>query len=259
LHVGGRTQYSVIRKSLVRMAALGACLVLVAGPVTAPPALAITHSAAQASAASKLGWSSSNWSGYVLTSTTYTQITATWDVPSVSASAKSTFSSMWVGIDGYRNTALIQVGTEQDYYGGAAHYSAWWEILPAAGSDISSMPVRAGDRMSASIIRNASGGTWTIRLTDLTSHTSFSTTRRYSGPGSSAEWIQEAPTVGGRTATLAHYSPTSFSGTINGHAPHFVAANGGAMVQHGVRVSTPSLPLSHGSSFSLSSRAVPTH
>ena len=254
MHLGGHTQDSVIRKSLVRMAAICACLVLAAGPVTASPTFALVHSGAQpTSTSSKLGWTSSNWSGYVLTSARYTRITGTWVVPSVTASATSTFSSMWVGIDGYRNSALIQVGTEQDYYGGAAHYSAWWEILPATGSDITSMTVRAGDRMSASIVRNPSGGTWTIRLTDLTSHTSFSTTRRYSGPGSSAEWIQEAPTVGGRTATMARYAATSFSGTVNGHAPHFVAANGGVMVQHGVRVSTPSLPLTHGNAFSITS------
>ena len=41
-------------------------------------------------------------------------------------------SSAWIGVDGFNNSNLIQTGTEEDYYSGAAHYNAWWEILPAS-------------------------------------------------------------------------------------------------------------------------------
>jgi hypothetical protein len=191
---------------------------------------------------SPFGWASSNWSGYALSSGTYTQVTAAWTVPTVSPSHGSTYSSSWVGIDGFNNSDLIQTGTEQDYYQGSAHYDAWWEILPAAETVITGDPVSPGDQMSASIVKNASG-TWTITIADATQGWTFSTTQTYSGPGSSAEWIQEAPTIGGHVATLANYGLATFNpGTANGINPGLAAVDGGVMIQKRVQVSTPSLP-----------------
>jgi hypothetical protein len=94
--------------------------------------------------------------------------------------------------------------------------------------------------MSASIKQ---GSPWTIMITDTTTGQSFTTTQSYSGPLSSAEWIQEAPTVGGRVAPLAHYGNTAFDpGGVNGSSPALVTLDGGVMIQHRVQVSTPSLP-----------------
>ena len=36
-----------------------------------------------------------------------------------------------------------------DYYSGSAHYAAWWEILPAAETSITSITVHPGDHMTA--------------------------------------------------------------------------------------------------------------
>ncbi|MHB1505190.1 MAG: G1 family glutamic endopeptidase, partial [Sulfobacillus sp.] len=102
--------------------------------------------------------------------------------------------------------------------------------------------VNPGDQMTASVAKNANG-TWTIAISDVTAGWSFSTTQTYTGPGTSAEWIQEAPTIGGHVATLANYSPTTFDpGTVNGVNPGLVAADGGVMIQKRTQVSTPSLP-----------------
>jgi hypothetical protein len=162
-------------------------------------------------------------------------------VPAVAATRGSTYSSSWVGIDGFSNNNLIQTGTEQDYVNGRARYSAWWEILPAPETVIPGLTVSAGDHMSASI---SSGATWTITITDTTTGASFTTQQAYSGPGTSAEWIEEAPVVGGHVATLANYGGTTFDpGTINGTSnPQLVAADGGVMIQHRAQVSTPSGP-----------------
>ena len=187
------------------------------------------------------GWSSSNWSGYAETGT-YTSATAQWVVPAVSRTKQSTYSSSWVGIDGFNNSNLIQTGTEQDWYSGSAHYYAWWEILPAAETRISTMTVRPGDVMTASITKG-SGGNWTIQINDTTNGQTFSTVQAYSGPGSSVEWIEEAPTVGGRIAPLAHYGSTTFDpGTANGVDPGLLAADSGVMIQKNTQVSTPSNP-----------------
>ena len=219
----------------------------------------IAAKAPKASSTQNAGWSSSNWSGYAITGGTYGSITGTWTVPSVQASKKATYSSSWIGIDGFNNSNLIQTGTEQDYYSGSVHYGAWWEILPAAETVITGMTIHPGDSMSASI-QNLGSGQWSISLKDVTTGQSFSTQQAYSGPGSSAEWIQEAPTVGGRVATLAKYSETPFDpGTVNGVSPNLVASDGGVMVQNGTQVSTPSNPDSDTDGFNmLYGSAVPT-
>lgn len=188
------------------------------------------------------GWASSNWSGYAVTGGPYTSVTGTWIVPAVAPSRRSTYSSSWVGIDGFSDSSLIQTGTEQDFVNGAARYYAWWEILPAPETVITALAVYPGDLMRASIAEGSSGS-WTIAITDATRGESFTTTQSYSGPRSSAEWIEEAPTVGGHVATLANYGQTTFDpGTANGTNPGLVAADGGVMIQHGAQVSTPSVP-----------------
>ncbi|HEX4865343.1 MAG TPA: G1 family glutamic endopeptidase, partial [Acidimicrobiales bacterium] len=185
------------------------------------------------------GWASSNWSGYAITGGPFTSVTGSWVVPTVAKTRHATYSSSWAGIDGFSNSNLIQAGTEQDYYSGAAHYFAWWEILPAAETRIS-LSVKPGDQMSVSITRGSNG--WTITVKDARSG-SFTTVQSYSGPGTSAEWIQEAPSVGGHIATLAKYGHATFDpGTANGKSPALVSSDGGVMVQKSVQVSTPSVP-----------------
>ncbi len=186
--------------------------------------------------------SASNWSGYAIAGSTYNQFSGQWTVPAVKSSTRNTYSSSWIGIDGFNDSDLIQTGTEQDYVNGHAQYDAWWEILPAAETVITNMVVKPGDHMSANI-QNEGGGQWKITLTDVTENESFSTTQAYSGPGSSAEWIQEAPEVGGRIATLANYGETTFDyGEANNSNPGLTASDGGYMVQNNSTVSIPSNP-----------------
>ena len=222
-------------------------------------------------------WAASNWSGYAETGT-FKGVAATWTVPSVSASSSATYSSAWIGVDGFNNSNLIQTGTEEDYYSGTAHYSAWWEILPAAETVISH-PVSPGDRMSASIyetttsagftgfFRRRSGGyIWVINIADTTAGHTWTDTlnEAYSGSGSSAEWVVEAPEVGGRIATLANYSFGTANGLggalgdfdnagtlatqVSSGTPAYAAANlnytadSGVMIQNSVQVSTPGDP-----------------
>ena len=197
------------------------------------------------------GWASSNWSGYSLTGSGYSSVTAHWVVQAVSRSHKATYSSEWVGIDGFSNSSLIQTGTESDYYNGAAHYDAWWEILPAAETVIPSIVVSPGDQMSAKITKG-SGSSWTITISDMSRNETFSTVQTYTGPQTSAEWIEEAPSVGGRIAPLANYGQTTFDpGTVNGINPGLTASDGGVMIQKGIQVSTDSNPDSDTDGFNM--------
>jgi len=202
--------------------------------------------------ASTVGWASSNWSGYAVTTSAslpFTAITGHWSVPAVAATRSATYSAAWAGIDGFSNSALIQTGTEQDYYNHAAHYAAWWTTSAQGYAEQPiSEPVAPGDAMTATI--TDSGGLWTITLADTTANWSFSTQVAYTGPGTSAEWITEAPTVGTKIEPLAHYgSPLTFDpGTvsINGGAadtPNLVTSDGGEMIQQNRIVSIPSVPV----------------
>jgi hypothetical protein len=218
-------------------------------------------------------WSASNWSGYA-ESGTYTGVSGTWTVPTITSSSGSTYSSAWIGVDGFNDSDLIQTGTEEDYYSGSAHYDAWWEILPASETEISptTYPVSPGDRMSASIWetsattggggRHHSGSehVWDITISDTTKGWKFTTSQGYSGPGSSAEWILEAPEVGGSIATLAHYTITPPTGLgdfdnagiltsiVSSGTPTYTGAglnytnDSGVMIQKSVQVSTPGDP-----------------
>jgi hypothetical protein len=238
----------------------------VAPVITHAPRVAVAHGVHQT-------WAALNWSGYAETGH-FTGVTSTWTVPSVSPSTLPTYSSAWIGVDGFSNNNLIQTGTEEDYYNGAPHYNAWWEILPAFETAISN-PVTPGDRMSASIYETSTqvstGGRgfhhgsqtlWVITISDLTHPWTFKTTQGYSGPGTSAEWIMEAPEVGGKIATLAHYtvSPPAYTGDFDNagvltsvvpagvtsptytHAGLNYANDSGVMLQNNVQVSTPGNP-----------------
>jgi len=193
-----------------------------------------------------------NWSGYAETTTKYSQVLGVWTVPKVTKTATPTYSSSWIGIDGDTNSHLIQTGTEEDYYSGAAHYDAWWEILPAPETVIPSMKVSPGDLMSADIVQ-ISGTSWSISLVDNTTGQKFSTTRTYKGPGSSVEWIQEATTVGGKIATLAKYGEITFSNLeANGANPALTTSDEIFMVnQAGKIISAPSAPSTDGDAFSV--------
>lgn len=200
--------------------------------------------------AAGFGWSSRNWSGYAIARSkgSMNSIAGEWIVPRVTSRKPNSFSSVWIGIDGFNNNSLIQTGTEQDYYNGSAHYYAWWEILPAVETRIP-FRVSPGDHMRAEIY-NLGRGKWSITLTNNTKHWTFSIDRFYKGPQSSAEWIVEAPQVNGRIATLADYGKTSFRNcSVNGSNPRLVKYNGGVMTQQNVRVSTPSAPNRNGNGF----------
>jgi len=277
--VGGRffrRRWATVLASGALTASVG-CLTLLGTGAAAPPVATTmqmvpvhlarvsgpTARSSTTTASASPCWASSNWSGYAVSesspaglpcvpasNTAYTNVTGTWTVPKVTSSRFwSTYSAAWTGIDGFTNSSLIQVGTEQDYsFFGGARYSAWWEILPAAETVIPSISVQPGDSITASITKVPSTGLWSITLTDNgkgghAAQKPFTISKAYSGPGTSAEWVVEAPEVNGRVATLAPYGSTVFdSGTVNGGPVSLVAGAGGEVIQGNAVVSIPSAP-----------------
>ena len=130
-----------------------------AAPPSAPTITNFPRQALAPSFGVRNTWAASNWSGYAETGS-YTGVSGTWTVPMVAASTSATYSSAWIGVDGFNDSNLIQTGTEEDFSGGAAHYNAWWEILPASETALpGSYAVTGGDRMSASIYETSGTAT----------------------------------------------------------------------------------------------------
>lgn len=165
--------------------------------------------------------SSYNWSGYVVTGTSFSDIKGTWTVPKVDCSVRTdAFSSFWVGLGGYAPgaNALEQEGTDADCFHGQSFYTAWYEIIPAPPVTIP-LNVNPGDVISTDVSVN--GQTVLFTLNDQTSGHSYS--QQFQIPGavdtSSAEWITEAPSTcdGGDISSchplpLANYGQVTFSG-----------------------------------------------
>jgi hypothetical protein len=241
----------MLRSYLAAVTAAGG---LIAAGLIDAAAPAVVHSAAVVTAHTATGWTSGNWSGYAGTTGaagSATSVQGSWTVPTVTSTPGNTYSSVWIGIDGFTNSNLIQTGTEEDWVGGHSLYQAWWEILPASETVIPSMTIHPGDHMFAQITKG-SGTTWTIKLEDLTSSNTFNINKKYTGQADTIEWIVEAPTVGGGLASLAHYGQTTFINCgFNGGAAAFTTANRGVMVQGGKHVSTPSKPGKAGDDFTV--------
>ena len=135
---------------------------------------------------------SQNWSGYAAHGKTYKKISANWVEPTGHCTSSRTFSSFWVGLDGFGSRTVEQTGSEVDCSGGHAQYFGWYEMFPAFPVNFSN-PVRPGDHFTGSVTFTG-GGHYTLVLKDTTqgwSHTIKKTLA--SAKNSSAEVIAEAP------------------------------------------------------------------
>jgi hypothetical protein len=205
-----------------------------------------------------------NWSGIADTGTTFSSVSGDWTVPTVLPSSQPQYSATWVGIDGYLPAApgqasLIQTGTEQDTAYGTTSYGAWYELIPADPVTIPH-PVVPGDDMAATITQQ-SVGTWLIELQDVTAGWTFSQAVAYSTPGASAEWIEEAPSLGdGFLSSLADFGATTFTDVaVSAENPGEVAQNPIQMVGfEGDTLAYPSAYNSTTDSFTITYGPIPS-
>jgi len=155
---------------------------------------------------------SSNWAGYAVTGATNSVsfVNGSWTVPTVSGcrAGSSSYSSFWVGIDGYSSSSVEQTGTDSDCHGATAQYYAWYEFYPSPSHTISGLAIHPGDVIYASVAFASSK--FTVTLTDTTTGKSFSLSATVSAAQrTSAEWIAEAPSSG-RILPLANFGTVGF-------------------------------------------------
>lgn len=165
--------------------------------------------------------SSTNWSGYAVLGSAFTSAQGSWIVPTANCSGVrgDEYAAFWVGLDGYNSDTVEQTGTLSDCSGRNPRYYAWYEFYPENLVEITSVPVKPGDVISASV--SYSGGEFTVTITDETTGSSYSTSSTVSGAArSSAEWIAEAPccTFNGGILPLSDFGTVSFGGDYTGVA-----------------------------------------
>ncbi len=176
--------------------------------VSATPALAVMHTQ-----------TSTNWAGYVVSGSgiTLRHVNGTWVMPAATCPIGSpSYEATWVGLGGYHTTsrALEQIGTESDCTkSGAATYSVWYELVPAASVPIR-MTAHPGDTISASV--GVSGSLVHLRLSNQTTGAVFTRVVRASVIDiTSADWIVEAPSACTQTGCtelpLANFGTEAFT------------------------------------------------
>ncbi len=167
--------------------------------------------------------SSTNWAGWADINDTFKTVSSQWTEPTVNCSAPSTssggggllgglggllgggggggtspttYSSFWVGLDGYSSSSVEQDGTSADCTSSGPDYYAWYEMYPSGEAPLSSTQyhVNAGDVMTGTVSFNATSNAYTLSLSDQQGKWTYSTTIAESGLArSSAEFVAEAP------------------------------------------------------------------
>lgn len=152
-----------------------------------------------------------NWAGYLDQSTkdgTFTKVSGSWTVPSVSCTREDTLSAEWVGFDGFSASpkTVEQEGTFGWCFRDKPTYYTWYDMYPANTVEVGKS-LRPGDKISASISR--SGSSYTLKLTDSThAHNGFAEKKTCATStclDRSAEWMVERPSFPIGIAPLADY------------------------------------------------------
>lgn len=152
---------------------------------------------------------STNWSGYAVTGSRFTSVSASWKQPTATCSATA-YSSFWVGLDGDTSNTVEQTGTDADCSGRSPQYYAWYEMYPKFPVNLS-QPVAPGDTMTASVTTDGRGN-FTLTISDTSrGWTNVTKAKLKSAKLSSAEVIAEAPSSSGGVLPLANFGTASFT------------------------------------------------
>ena len=201
--------------------------------VAETPAIAAPATPSSGSSPTYYGRQSSvngyNWSGVLVPQGSFSSVSSSWTEPKVSCKHRRDLMAPWVGIDGQNNNSVEQTGIETSCESGKARYRAWYEMYPAPAVYYRN-PVRAGDKITASVTRHASR--YTMTLTDHTRHWTRTTTRTHRTGHSSAEVVLESP-----SGAYPTFGTISFGQTkINGHAvSHYSLYRMHASSKHGTQ------------------------
>ena len=152
---------------------------------------------------------SENWSGMVagsnlnrVTRGSVTGVVGSFRVPTITrpSNGRAAYCSAWVGIDGYNNGTVQQIGIEADWdpVHNRPTYYAWTEFYPSPALEIVGLPINDNDLFTVSVtLTNSVTGQFRSVITNVTHNVSYTVPSRYTinrnAQCASAEWIVEAP------------------------------------------------------------------
>lgn len=171
---------------------------------------------------------STNWSGYAAFTNEKTpeigsvsSVSGMWTIPKISPSHKNTFCSCWVGIDGYSNQTVEQIGTEHDWINGRQENYAWVSMYPGPLYEIQGFPLSPNDLVFGSVTyvgqdaQNQAQDLFEVFFLNYTkqAYAFYSISAPSITQRTSSEWIIEAPFLD-TILPLAKFSSITFSECI---------------------------------------------
>src|SRR6516164_10435114 len=132
------------------------------------PQVMLAHTGHAQAVKNVIAVSAFNWAGYADTATkaqTFTKVSGSWTVPSVTCSAEDQITSDWVGLDGFNSATVEQLGTISWCYKGKPLYFTWYSMFPNGTTEVGAA-LKPGDKISASVTRTGTG--YALKLTDST-------------------------------------------------------------------------------------------
>jgi hypothetical protein len=161
-----------------------------------------------------------NWSGYVATGHTFTKVQGDITVPTVTCTVPNAQTFFWVGLDGYNDSTLEQVGVGAEC-SGATHptvsYFGWWEMVNGNSGDYihkiatSQLHVAPGNRVAAIVAVKPGSNDFDLELDNTTVKQPIVklTEGGFATKHQTAEWIVERPKVNGQSSSLARWTPNA--------------------------------------------------
>jgi len=143
-------------------------------------------------------------------------------VPNVDAPTQNQwfYSSNWIGIDGDGSPDVCQAGVECEAYRSGSSISRniypWWEWFPLSEVQITNLAINPGRHGHHADLHHGAGSTsasvfFSNRTTGASTSFVFNAPAGTELTGNCAEWIVEAPTVGGSQSAIADYGEVFFS------------------------------------------------
>ncbi|HSW80398.1 MAG TPA: G1 family glutamic endopeptidase [Candidatus Saccharimonadales bacterium] len=205
---------------------------------------------------------STNWSGYASATNlksaqinSVSNVAAQWSVPAVTCTPGNQYSAVWIGIDGYSNNTVEQIGTSQDCRNGTPTYYVWYEMYPHAMIK-TNLKIQAGDSVNATV-QYSGNNYFQLTLNNKTTGNGYTTKQHLSARRQSAEWVVEAPSSIYGVLPLSNFGTATITGasaTMNGHIGSISDSswqNDKIIMQSGTTVkATPTALTNGGSQFS---------
>lgn len=139
------------------------------------------------------------WSGYAdvaCPTCALRYVSADFTVPHLNTakSPNNSWAGHWVGLDGFGNSTVEQVGIDTSVQNGVDYYYAWYEMFPAP-TQVYALAASPGDNIQVGVY--TVNGTYYLSLNDTTLGAGFNATATvpsgYTGQNKTAEVITEAP------------------------------------------------------------------